>query len=131
MVLNNLKIDTIKLLANYLTFIISKNDKLNVVTQFNRFQAKTIPSIDILAYLSRILKYSPCGAEVFLAIAIYLERLSPFGLLKISSSNNQNVIIDSYNIHRLIISSALVSIKFLSDVFYTNMHVASFNYFLM
>lgn len=36
----------------------------------------------------------------------------------------ENIVLDSFNIHRLIITSALVSIKFLSDVFYTNLHVS-------
>ena len=43
---------------------------------------------------------------------------------RIISCDQPAVVIDSYNIHRLLITAALVSIKFLSDVFYTNLHVS-------
>lgn len=43
---------------------------------------------------------------------------------RIISCDQPAVVIDSYNIHRLLITAALVAIKFLSDVFYTNLHVS-------
>ena len=44
---------------------------------------------------------------------------------RITSYDQDPIVIDSYNIHRLLVTAALVAIKFLSDVFYTNLHVSS------
>jgi Cyclin len=140
--------ETIKLLATYITFVIKSNEQKAAATgsKPTRFHARTLPSIDILGYLNRILKYAPCGTECFLAMIIYLERISISGSLivkspalekesvenlekqlqnaSISKDSGQGIIVDSFNIHRLLITSSLVSIKFLSDVFYTNLHVS-------
>ncbi|EGF83242.1 hypothetical protein BATDEDRAFT_21775 [Batrachochytrium dendrobatidis JAM81] len=35
-----------------------------------------------------------------------------------------SIVINSYNIHRLLITGVMVAVKFLSDVFYTNSHIA-------
>ena len=47
---------------------------------------------------------------------------------RIISCDQHAIVIDSYSIHRLLITAALVSIKFLSDVFYTNLHVSSMSF---
>ncbi|KAJ3373505.1 hypothetical protein HDU91_006448 [Kappamyces sp. JEL0680] len=129
--------ETIKLLSNYITFVISSNDKKSEWDgrKPTRFHAKTLPSIDILGYLTRILKYAPCGTECFLAMVIYLQRVSVRGRLiyrseavdgleeKLQSTHigpggaapKKDIVVDSYNIHRLLITASLVSIKFLSD----------------
>lgn len=143
--------ETLKLLAAYISYISTENDKetANFKLKPTCFHARTLPSIDILGYLSRILKYSPCGTEVFLAQLVYIRRLSvnknflykpdllPFegdssdiDQLQSRLESTQispmktGIVVDSYNIHRLLITSSLVAIKFLSDVFYTNLHVS-------
>jgi hypothetical protein len=132
--------ECIKLLASYISFIITANDNKSNKDgrKPTRFHAKTIPSIDILGYLSRILKYAPCGTECFLAVIVYLQRISvksEFIYLEqdleakletshISDTKEKDIVIDSYNIHRLLITASLVGIKFLSDVFYTNLHIS-------
>ena len=131
--------EIIKIIASYLQLVTSHNDKHASMIpnmQMTRFHAKNIPSIDILGYLARILKYAPCGTECFLAIIIYLERISVnqeilynpvlSSPIEIKPKQKRTMQITSYNIHRLIISGSLLSIKFLSDVFYTNMHISSF-----
>ncbi|KAI8901577.1 cyclin-domain-containing protein, partial [Globomyces pollinis-pini] len=108
--------ETIKLLANYLSFIVLKNDqRSDTQRNLTRFHARTIPSIDIVGYLTRILKYAPCGTECELELKLEGTFIT---------KNSNPIVIDSFNIHRLIISAALVSIKFLSDVFYTNLHIS-------
>ncbi|KAI8047051.1 cyclin PHO80-like protein, partial [Gilbertella persicaria] len=74
------------------------------------FHARSIPSISIYAYLTRILKYCPCANECFLAVLVYFDRIS--------------LRIDSYNIHRLLISGVMVASKLYSDVFFTNTRYA-------
>ncbi|KAI9486989.1 MAG: cyclin-domain-containing protein [Benjaminiella poitrasii] len=83
------------------------------------FHARSIPSISIHAYLTRILKYCPCANECFLALLVYFDRMS-----KGSNTRATSVRIDSYNIHRLIISGIMVSSKLYSDVFFTNTRYA-------
>ncbi len=142
--------ETVKLLANYLKHIINLNDKrLGKNRKPSRFHARQLPSIDILGYLNRILKYAPCGTDCFLAMLIYIERISVNGQLlyahsqqlaeqsdpisdletqlektRLTAANTEQITLDSFNVHRLLISAAVLSIKFLSDVFYTNLHVS-------
>ena len=40
----------------------------------------------------------------------------------------EGIIVNAYNIHRLLITGVMVSVKFMSDVFYTNAHVSSTTY---
>jgi len=71
--------DTIKLVAAYLGELIKASDGGQLLGgakgDLTRFHARTVPAIDILAYLQRILRYAPCGNEVLLAIVVYFERL--------------------------------------------------------
>ena len=121
---------SMELLAEYLTAIISLNDQIPT-SHVTRFHAKTIPSIDISAYLLRILKYAPASSNCFLALLLYLERLSlindPGWVVYNEPLARVPIILNSYNCHRLVISGILISIKFLSDIFYTNAHMASKN----
>ncbi|KAJ3033202.1 hypothetical protein HK097_004936, partial [Rhizophlyctis rosea] len=69
--------ETIRLISTYLNRITSQNDRSPPTrTGLTRFHARTIPTIDIQGYLNRILKYAPCGNECFLAVLIYLDRMS-------------------------------------------------------
>ncbi|KAI8099927.1 cyclin-domain-containing protein [Halteromyces radiatus] len=137
-------IDTIRLLASLLERMTNANDQLNKAqrkgtndmrrscsasplvsstttnTTFTLFHARSIPSIDIYSYLSRILKYCPCANECFLSLLVYFDRMSKNTL----ATTGQPFTIDSYNIHRLIISGVMVSSKFFSDIFYTNTRYA-------
>ncbi|KAI8647322.1 cyclin-domain-containing protein [Parasitella parasitica] len=104
-----------------LTFLLEKitiaNDSIQQKqTNYTRFHARSLPSIDINSYMLRILKYCPCANECFLSLLVYFDRMS---------QNKQSPLrIDSYNIHRLIIAGIMVSSKFFSDVFYTNARYA-------
>ncbi|CAO3599050.1 unnamed protein product [Absidia cylindrospora] len=97
----------------------SKNDNGSNST-YTLFHARSIPFIDIYSYLSRILKYCPCANECFLSLLVYFDRMSKNAL----AITGQPFTIDSFNIHRLIISGVMVSSKFFSDIFYTNTRYA-------
>jgi hypothetical protein len=101
------------------------NDLLNKQNQasakgYTRFHARIVPSIDIHAYLARILKYCPCANECFLSLLVYFDRMSKNAF----ALTGHPFSIDSFNIHRLIISGVMVASKFFSDVFYTNTRYA-------
>ncbi|KAI8978568.1 cyclin-domain-containing protein [Pilobolus umbonatus] len=112
-------IDTIKIVTYLLERIIKTNDKLHQPSRHKSpyacFYARAIPHIDIQSYLTRILKYCPCANECFLSLLVYFDRMS---------RNSSGLRIDSYNIHRLIITGIMISSKFFSDVFYTNARYA-------
>jgi hypothetical protein len=79
------------------------------------FHARTVPSIDIRDYLHRINRYCPAKNEAFLSLLIYFDRMSQSAL---------NMRIDSFNIHRLVISGITVASKLFSDTFFTNTRYA-------
>lgn len=129
--------DTIKMMTFLLEKVIKANDSLQQQQQqpsisphtgerrkssshySTCFHARSIPSISIYAYLTRILKYCPCANECFLALLVYFDRMS-----KSTNTRAANLRIDSYNIHRLIISGVMVASKLYSDVFFTNTRYA-------
>jgi hypothetical protein len=70
--------------------------------------------------LLRILKYCPTTNEVFLSLLVYFDRMSKL----VGDSTGRTFVIDSYNVHRLVIAGVTVASKFFSDVFYTNSRYA-------
>ncbi|ORX50461.1 cyclin-domain-containing protein [Hesseltinella vesiculosa] len=135
--------DTIKLITSLLEKVISVNDALHNKpydingsstaseknyditahkphSSYTCFHARSIPSISIQAYLSRILKYCPCANECFLAVLVYFDRMAKIEL----PARPAPLRIDSYNIHRFIITSVMVASKLFSDVFFTNTRYA-------
>jgi hypothetical protein len=112
------------------------------------FHGKNVPSISIMSYLSRIHKYCPTTYEVFLSLLVYFDRMTErvnkqnsWSTSSDSSSIATNsttsgettaqppqphhvFVVDSYNIHRLVIAGVTCASKFFSDVFYTNSRYA-------
>ncbi|ODV85585.1 hypothetical protein CANARDRAFT_188070, partial [[Candida] arabinofermentans NRRL YB-2248] len=86
------------------------------------FHGRNIPAISLHAYLTRILKYCPVTNEVFLSLLVYFDRIAKRA--NNGSQQQQLFVMDSYNIHRLIISGITVASKFFSDVFYKNSRYA-------
>lgn len=84
------------------------------------FHARNIPTISLEAYLLRILKYCPTTNQVFLSLLVYFDRMSKLT----ADATHRTFVIDSYNIHRLVIAGVTVASKFFSDVFYTNSRYA-------
>jgi hypothetical protein len=84
------------------------------------FHARNIPTISLESYLLRILKYCPTTNEVFLSLLVYFDRMSKLA----TQVSGKPFVIDSYNIHRLVIAGVTVASKFFSDVFYTNSRYA-------
>ncbi|KAJ4883294.1 Cyclin-U4-2 [Raphanus sativus] len=83
--------------------------------RISAFSALTKPSISVRSYMERIFKYANCSDSCYIVAYIYLDRFiqkQPF------------VPIDSFNVHRLIITSVLVSAKFMDDMCYNNAYYA-------
>ena len=79
-----------------------------------RFDARSIPAISVEAYLARILRYAPCEPDVLVLVLIHLERLS----------KRKSIFVNSWNVHRLLITSFMIGAKYSSDTFFTNTHYA-------
>lgn len=118
------------------------------------FHARNIPSITITAYLNRILKYCPTDPEVFISVLVYFDRilrianrraLPIFGSYFVPHNvtmtpplvhnslpgpmhDDDLFTIDSFNVHRLVITTVTVATKFFSDQFYTNSRYARVSY---
>ncbi|RCH78967.1 hypothetical protein CU098_007547, partial [Rhizopus stolonifer] len=117
--------DTIKLLTILLEKIARGNDRLYLTegrldpSIYTCFHARSIPTISIYDYFIRILKYCPCANECFIALLVYFDRMT-----KENPSQRPSLHVDSYNIHRLIITGLMISSKLYSDVFFTNTRYA-------
>ncbi|KAK6357486.1 hypothetical protein TWF718_001796 [Orbilia javanica] len=114
------------------------------------FHGKNVPTITIHSYLSRIHRYCPTTYEVFLSLLVYFDRMTERinagtvhqvnnirpatpGSATVppqdaAGENSQGFgnffVVDSYNIHRLVIAGVTCASKFFSDIFYTNSRYA-------
>jgi hypothetical protein len=118
--------DTIILLTALLEKITLTNDQLHreagskQSSSYTCFHARSKPTITIQNYLTRILKYCPCANECLIALLVYFDRMTQPQLNPLH--------IDSFNIHRLIITGLMISSKLYSDVFFTNTRYAKVIY---
>ncbi|KAJ2496096.1 cyclin-like protein interacting with PHO85 [Coemansia sp. RSA 1972] len=88
-------------------------------TSLTLFHARSVPTIDLETYISRILKYCPCQNEVFLALIVYLQQL-----IDRCGRRQAPFTVDAYSIHRLVITAVTIGSKWFSDVFFTNSRYA-------
>ncbi|KAL9553588.1 hypothetical protein MBANPS3_003222 [Mucor bainieri] len=104
----------IKIVSNLLDSMLSTNNQLPT-TQITYFHSRAIPNISVLSYLTRIHKFAPFTNEALLSMLIYFDRMTKL---------DDGFTINSYNIHRLLITSIVVASKFTSDIFYANSRYA-------
>jgi hypothetical protein len=71
------------------------------------FQGLTKPAISIGGYLERIFRFASCSPSCYVVAYIYLDRfLRRWPALAV----------DSFNVHRLLITSVLTAVKFVDDM---------------
>jgi hypothetical protein len=122
--------NTIKLVSRRIKRFVELNDKIpNSNSTLTYFHSKHVAPISIESYLNRILKYTLCGNECFLSVLVYFHRMSQIqnyipSFPSSCKKNKKPFIINSYNIHRLLIAGVTVSAKFNSDIFFLNSHYA-------
>ncbi|KAF3565396.1 hypothetical protein DY000_02019565 [Brassica cretica] len=111
--------NVITAMSSFLQRVSEMNDDLSRPLwehqRISAFSALTKPSISVRSYMERIFKYANCSDSCYIVAYIYLDRFiqkQPF------------VPIDSFNVHRLIITSVLVSAKFMDDLCYNNAYYA-------
>ena len=69
------------------------------------------PTIELRDYLHRVLKYACCSGECFILALIYIDRLI---------ATNPSFIVNSLNIHRLLITAVMLAAKFFDDQYFNN-----------
>ena len=82
---------------------VSQQEK-NITKKISLFSSNKIPSISLKDYLYRIAYYTEAEEATFIIALIYIDRLNKYGL-----------ILNSYNIHRIIFVAILIAIKFNED----------------
>ncbi|KAL7107430.1 hypothetical protein ACP275_06G053900 [Erythranthe tilingii] len=107
----------IKFLSSLLQRVSETNDSFRFfhTQRISIFHGLTRPTISIESYLERIFKYANCSPSCFVVAYIYLDRFA---------QKQPLLPINSFNVHRLLIASVLVSAKFMDDIFYNNAYYA-------
>ena len=103
-------------ISNALTTILEENKKLNNYKEIIKkqskmvFSAKSIPNISINDYLSRIQLYSGIEKSTLIMSLIQIDHIC----------KRAELILSYYNIHRLLFTAVLISIKYNEDSYYDN-----------
>jgi len=106
-------------LACVLTHLVSirgggSSDTLSAETP-TVFHAVREPSVSIHDYLFRISRYFLCSPECFVMSLVYIDRIM---------KKQSDFVISKLNIHRLIVTSMMLAVKFFDDTYYSNAYYA-------
>ena len=113
-------IELIKSISIILNTILEENSKLSnindIILKQNKmcFSSNSIPKISIYDYLKRIQTYTNIEKNTLILSLIYIDRIC----------KKSKLILTYYNIHRIIFSAILISIKYNEDNYYNNKYYA-------
>ncbi|CAI9764624.1 unnamed protein product [Fraxinus pennsylvanica] len=113
----NLMPKLISYLSSLLHRVAESND-LNPSFQTQKisvFHGLTRPTISIQTYLDRIFKYANCSPCCYVVAYVYLDRFT---------QRLPTLPINSFSVHRLLITSVMVAAKFMDDIYYNNAYYA-------
>lgn len=106
----------VPILACVLNQLCTRNDRLPFDQKnVSKFHALRPPAINIKDYLERISKYASCSGECFVLALIYIDRIIQI---------NPTFVVNSLNIHRLLITSVMLGAKFFDDQYFNNAYYA-------
>ena len=109
-------LDLINSISNTLNTILEKNKKLSNYKDILKNQSKmyfssyTIPTITIKEYLTRIQIYSGVESSTLILALILIDKMC----------KRSGILLTYFNIHRILFSSLLISIKYNEDSFFNN-----------
>ncbi|KVI00544.1 cyclin-U4-1-like [Cynara cardunculus var. scolymus] len=83
--------------------------------KISAFHGLTRPTISIQTYLERIFKYANCSPSCYVVAYVYLDRFT---------QQQPALSVNSFNVHRLLITSVMVAAKFMDDMYYNNAYYA-------
>jgi hypothetical protein len=101
-------------LARILERIAERNDAVVAAAELSvapasAFRATTKPGISVRAYMARIARFAGCSPACYVVAYVYLDRLLRRG-------RRLALAVDSYSVHRLIITAVLAAVKFMDDM---------------
>lgn len=108
-------------LIDYLSSLLQRVAEANDINgryqpqKISVFHGLTRPNISIQSYLERIFKYANCSPCCFVVAYVYLDRFTQC---------QPSLPINSFNIHRLLITSVMIAAKFMDDMYYNNAYYA-------
>lgn len=106
----------VPILSCVLNQLCKRNDKIPLDPNcISKFHAMRPPQISILNYLERIAKYAACSGECFVLALIFVDRIIQF---------NPTFVVNSLNIHRLLITAVMLSAKYFDDQYFNNAYYA-------
>ena len=110
---NNLEQQTVPKVITFMSSLLQRvaesndNSRWFQSQKISVFHGLTRPTISIRSYLERIFKYANCSPSCFVVAYVYLDRFVQM---------QPSLPINSFNVHRLLITSVLVSAKFMDDM---------------
>ncbi|KAH1086479.1 hypothetical protein AAZX31_07G113000 [Glycine max] len=105
----------ITFLSSLLERVAESNDHNQQHQKISVFHGLTRPNISIHSYLERIFKYANCSPSCFVVAYVYLDRFT---------QRQPSLPINTFNVHRLLITSVMVAAKFMDDMYYNNAYYA-------
>jgi hypothetical protein len=106
----------ISVMACVLEQLVSRNDKIPFdASTATIFHGSRPANITIKAYLQRIYKCTNVSGGCLVVSLLYIDRFM---------ERNKAILLTSQNVHRIIITSVVLAMKFLDDLYYTNAYYA-------
>jgi hypothetical protein len=106
----------IMVMACVLEQLVSRNDQIPFdPASATVFHGLRSPNVSIYSYLQRIYKYTNVSSGCLVCALLYIDRFM---------QRNKTILLTSRSVHRLLITSVVVSMKFLDDLYYNNVYYA-------
>ncbi|KAI4338768.1 hypothetical protein MLD38_023782 [Melastoma candidum] len=105
----------VRILSSLLENLAESNEREARPRVASVFHGLTRPAISVQQYLERIFKYANCSPCCLVVAYVYLDRFS---------RRQPSLPINTFNVHRLLIASVLVAVKFMDDIYYNNAYYA-------
>ena len=102
---------TLEIISDLLTDICEESTgdhDTNVANTIKPFLSKSIPAISIKNFFERIVKYTKIENSTLILILVYIDRLC----------DKQTILLNYFNIHKIIIGAMIVAIKYNEDEYY-------------
>ena len=96
-------------IAEILTEISNQNSNVEYNPD-DPFSTKSPPKVSLQYFLGRIKKYSKIEKSTLIIILIYADRMC----------TTSGIILNPFNIHRIILGCLLLAIKYNEDIYFTN-----------
>jgi len=108
-------VSSLACVLTHLVSLRSSDDQQACGEPLTVFHAVRVPSVSIHDYLFRIARYFLCSPECFVMALVYIDRIM---------KKQNDFVISKLNIHRLIVTSMMLAVKFFDDTYYSNAYYA-------